>query len=258
MSERPAAGWSWTDPETCQVNAQGRLTPLQRAMVVTSRKRLLSVATTLLVLWLFMEVAAFRWGVQGAVVLALLTAWWMPVPAVVAVVRRRHHRQMVAGFASKRVTNAVGRITNSDTAVTGSTRIRAPEGTPPLPPPGPYRLYWLERPGILLSVRPVDPDSLDVDRARQLAPTRLTLAEHLFLMAHHDSEIVSRLRWFRRAECDRPSGWAASAPRFTSGCETDCGHTNFRSRTPVTSTRCSPRRTKTTCPIPARVPCSPC
>ncbi|MGP4051198.1 hypothetical protein [Streptomyces sp. 2A115] len=108
--------------------------------------------------------------------------------------KRREHRRWcrrrAAALAAPRIGGAMGRIVQvaeqadeRREARVGEQPVPVAEGAPPLPPPGPYRLYWLEsiRRGagpLLLSAEPVD--SEEAERVtEQGASPGIRLAEAL-------------------------------------------------------------------------------
>jgi hypothetical protein len=67
---------------------------------------------------------------------------------------------MIAELGACRVGSAVGEVFGPRQARVGTDLIPVVEGIPALPPPGTYRLYWLElstgERGPLVSVQPLD------------------------------------------------------------------------------------------------------
>lgn len=193
-----AAQGHWTDPQTVAANADGRVTPAQRSLIVGRKIRPPYFAWTLLIFWAA-TLGLAGWagatprdypssipdgGVSGALaaigLAALVTFLWFPGLALMVGFSRwqaRHRRRRrIAALAAGRIESAVGWIVDLDDggseARVGGDLIAVPEGAPPLPPPGPYRLYWLESPArgynrVLLCTQPADAqeatDPLDRD-----------------------------------------------------------------------------------------------
>ncbi|MFC4588270.1 hypothetical protein [Sphaerisporangium corydalis] len=180
-----ATAWSWTDPDTLAANAAGAVTPAQRALIIGPRIRPPYLAWTLLVALALMEAGAgvhgsttntginpeggVAGGVEEMLFIMIVLGWQVLVMALVSGVPRWGdrfaRRRAIVAVESGRVTSAAGRVVavpgGKARAIVGTTLIPLPTGSPELPPPGTYQLYWLEpTPGgpgpLLLSAHPQD------------------------------------------------------------------------------------------------------
>ncbi|MGW3283075.1 hypothetical protein ACWDR3_00345 [Streptomyces sp. NPDC001002] len=126
--ELSATEFRWTDEDAVAANADGRVTAAQYALIEELR-------------------------IPG-----------VGMPA--GIPRQRGRRRRTAALTACRTAGAVGEVValpdGTREARIGAGRLAVPEGAPELPPPGTYRLYWLESaeadpdPGVLLSARPLD------------------------------------------------------------------------------------------------------
>ncbi|MCR3725247.1 hypothetical protein FHS35_002095 [Streptomyces umbrinus] len=196
----------WADADLVAANAEGRVTPAQRAMIIGNSPPvwwpLLIVAGWVLVIagCVLGVLAANAMdhidgpGFLGSVfALAFVVICVLLLPAMVMVMggvlvaeggkrcekrrehreHRRWHRRRAAALAAPRIGGALGRIVQvaeqadeRREARVGEQPVPVAEGAPPLPPPGPYRLCWLEsiRRGagpLLLSAEPVDSEEAE-------------------------------------------------------------------------------------------------
>ncbi|WP_210583651.1 hypothetical protein [Streptomyces sp. GESEQ-35] len=171
----------WTSPEAWAANAVGEVTAVQWALIAGRKVRPPFLAWAILLLWGALVIgfgvvagtASDRTGdlpegqvpaMLAAMGLMVVVTVWYPVPLALMAGwsrwrARRLRRGRIAALRSCRIADALGEI--SDVARVGQSSIHVPEGAPQLPPPGAYRLYWLEptrRGGtpLLLSAEPVD------------------------------------------------------------------------------------------------------
>ncbi|WP_328499698.1 hypothetical protein OG828_48680 [Streptomyces sp. NBC_00457] len=198
----------WADADLVAANAEGRVTPAQRAMIIGNSRvplvwwPLLIVAGWVLIIAGFvlavlavnaMDHADDRGFLGSVFALAFVVICVLLLPAMVMVMggllvaeggkrceKRREHRELrrwrrrrAAALAAPRIGAAMGRIVQvaeqadeRREARVGEQPVPVAEGAPPLPPPGPYRLYWLEpiRRGagpLLLSAEPVDSEEAE-------------------------------------------------------------------------------------------------
>ncbi|MDH2424050.1 hypothetical protein [Sphaerisporangium sp. TRM90804] len=175
---------SWTDPRACAANAAGAVTPEQWALIAGPRVgqpygawALLGALAALMAGSGALGAAGRGIAVEGGPAGALgmmafmmvVMGWMLLAPALFAGVPRwvdrRRRRRVVAGLTAARIVAAAGRVVaepNHEAGVrVGPNPIPVPRGAPALPPPGTYRLYWLESvakgPGpLLLSAEPMD------------------------------------------------------------------------------------------------------
>ncbi|MET9088065.1 hypothetical protein ABZX77_40335 [Streptomyces sp. NPDC004237] len=180
----PPSEYWWTDEDAVAANAAGRVTPAQYAAVAGRGIRPPYGAYALFAVWLalagLMGTATGRDGPggdsAGLAATALRTALFGGVTApyilvmalLVGVPRwraRGRRRRRITALAACRISSAVGEVVarpgGEPEALVGTSRLSVPEGAPALPPPGTYRLYWLESakagPGpLLLSAQPLD------------------------------------------------------------------------------------------------------
>jgi hypothetical protein len=164
------------------VNAAGRVTVQQRALIAGRRVRPPVLAWMWLTVWVVMIVvmgfAAFRWDVSHpsvirslghlAVFILITGIWYVPLVLVFGWSRwraRLRRRRRISAVDRADIAWRVGRIAEQApggrVALLGVTALPVPEGAPPLPEPGTYRFYWLRsgEPGpgaLLLSADPVD------------------------------------------------------------------------------------------------------
>ncbi|MEV6166602.1 hypothetical protein AB0L99_00050 [Streptomyces sp. NPDC051954] len=204
--EPPAVG-SWTSPEAWAANAAGEVTSMQWVSIAGRKVRPPILAWAILLFWGALVIgvgvaagtAPDRSGdlpegqvpaTLAAMGMTFLVTVWYPVPLALMAGwsrwrARRRRRGRIAALRACKIADALGEI--STVARVGESSIRLPEGAPQLPPPGAYRLYWLEptqRGGtpLLLSAEPVDAQEAAGNMyptGAQLAWTRRVLAEEL-------------------------------------------------------------------------------
>ncbi len=185
--------WSWVDPQAWETNAAGGVTPAQRALITGPWVGPPVLGWVLVIMLVVIEGWAGWFGAttNGGVVpeggwagalammgFVMLVVGWQLVAGiwfwgVPDWGERYAYRKAVADLAACRIGSAVGQIevgpegpqawvtlTEVPEAQTGMPEvIPAPFGAPALAPPGPYRLYWLERGRrgrLLLSAQPLD------------------------------------------------------------------------------------------------------
>jgi len=168
---------SWSDPESVEANADGRVTPAQWTLIAGRRVRLPCLAYAIVAVRvvgtgltvvavgrgametsgsLFARVAGFF---VFMVVYSLLTLGSVPLVRALGLSRRRPRdlrRRRIAALRTCRIASGIGEVAEGDDgerrALLGASpapaparvRIPVPAGAPALPSPGPYRLYWLE------------------------------------------------------------------------------------------------------------------
>lgn len=224
----------WTDEDAVAANVAGRVTPAQYAVVAGRRIPPPYRAYALFALWLALV------GLIGVAPIAAedgpggapdgLTAAALRMAAVVGGVAfpfflvsalpaglprwraRARRRRRIAALLACRVSSSVGEVAarpgGEPEALVGASRLSVPEGAPALPPPGDYRLYWLESlkagPGpLLLSAQPLDrqeagapADFVSVDAAGRatllLDAMGLTQRD---LAANRAGRLTARQRW---------------------------------------------------------------
>lgn len=171
----------WTSPKAWAANSAGEVTAVQWALIAGRRVWPPIVAWAVLLGWGALVIgvgiavdASRRQYVglpeeqrPGALEMMVTVGVIFGLHAVPLAVwagqsrwrARRRRRGRIAALRAGRIAVALGEIGAS--ARVGETCVLLPDGAPPLPPPGAYRLYWLEparRGGkpLLLSAEPVD------------------------------------------------------------------------------------------------------
>jgi hypothetical protein len=223
----------WTDEDAVAANVAGRVTPAQYAVVAGRRIPPPYRAYALFAVWLalvgLIGVAAIAAGdgpggnpdglAAAALIMAVFGGVTFPfslasaLPAGLSRWRARaRRRRRIAALVACRVSSAVGEVVagpgGEPEALVGASRLSVPEGAPALPPPGDYRLYWLESlkagPGpLLLSAQPLDrqeagapADFVPVDAAGRatllLDAMGLTQRD---LAANRAGRLTARQRW---------------------------------------------------------------
>lgn len=166
MSDLPPPTLSLTDPQAAAANAAGALTPAQRNALAGQTRRVRGllifflVSAVLLVLialpvWLGQEMSAspltpiIRLTLLAVIALVLFVTGWT--------VRRT--RRMRDDLRGPRIDHGDGEVAWDGAAYVATVAGRSlllPPGAA-MPPPGPYRLYYLSRSGWLVSAVPLQP-----------------------------------------------------------------------------------------------------